>query len=122
MARGDFPFDRLGLKIRAIVARPLVRAEVVPLRDQKAKRPDMQIKETPDVSFPGAVESPSLEDAAVLASSAGVSFGVQRAFSATVRSVHDESSGGVIASRCVEIPLVGRDGEISGVPFRSAPR
>jgi len=82
----------------------------------------MQIKETPDVSFPGAVESPSLEDAAVLASSAGVSFGVQRAFSATVRSVHDESSGGVIASRCVEIPLVGRDGEISGVPFRSAPR
>jgi len=81
----------------------------------------MQIKETPDVSFPGAVESPPLEDIAALAGNAGVSFGVQRAFSATVRSVHDDSSG-VIASRCVEIPLVGRDGEISGVLCRAAPR
>jgi Enolase C-terminal domain-like len=80
----------------------------------------MQIKETPDVSFPGAVESPLLEDV-VLADSAGVSLGVQRAFSARVRSVHDDSSG-VIASRCVEIPLVGRDGEISGVLCRTAPR
>jgi signal transduction histidine kinase len=81
----------------------------------------MQIKETPDVSFPGAVESPPLEDVVVLADSAGVSLGVQRAFSARVRSVHDDSSG-VIASRCVEIPLVGRDGEISGVLCRTVPR
>ena len=81
----------------------------------------MQIRETPDVSFPGAVESPPLEDVAVLAGSAGVSCGVQRAFSATVRSVPDDSSG-VIVSRCVEIPLVGRDGEITGVLCRTAPR
>ncbi|MBR0695762.1 nitrogen regulation protein NR(II) [Bradyrhizobium lablabi] len=81
----------------------------------------MQIKETPDVSFPGAVKSPPLEDVVVLADSAGVSLGVQRAFSARVRSVHDDSSG-VIVSRCVEIPLVGRDGEISGVLCRTAPR
>jgi signal transduction histidine kinase len=81
----------------------------------------MQIKETPDVSFPGVVESPPLEDVVVLANSAGVALGVQRAFSARVRSVRDDGSG-LIASRCVEIPLVGRDGEISGVLCWTAPR
>jgi hypothetical protein len=81
----------------------------------------MQIKETLDVSFPGAVESPPLEDVVVLADSAGVALGVQRTFSARVRSVRDDGSS-LIASRCVEIPLVGRDGEISGVLCRAAPR
>jgi nitrogen-specific signal transduction histidine kinase len=81
----------------------------------------MQIKETPDVSFPGVVESPALEDVVVLADSAGVALGVQRAFSARVRSVRDDGSG-LIASRCVEIPLVGRDGEISGVLCLTAPQ
>ena len=81
----------------------------------------MQIKETPDVSFPRVVESPPLEDVVVLADNAGVALGVQRAFSARVRSVRDDGSG-LIASRCVEIPLVGRDGEISGVLCRTAPR
>jgi signal transduction histidine kinase len=81
----------------------------------------MQIKETPDVSFPGVVESPPLEDVVVLADIAGVALGVQRTFSARVRSVRDDS-GGLIASRCVEIPLVGRDGEISGVLCWTAPR
>ena len=81
----------------------------------------MQIKETPDVSFPGAVESPPLEDVVVLADSAGVSLGVQRAFSARVRSVRDDGSG-LIASRCVEIPLVGSEGEVSGILFHTGPR
>jgi signal transduction histidine kinase len=81
----------------------------------------MQIKETPDVSISGVVDSPPLEDVVVLADSAGVALGVQRAFSARVRSVRDNGSG-LIASRCVEIPLVGRDGEISGVLCRIAPR
>jgi signal transduction histidine kinase len=81
----------------------------------------MRIKETPDVSFPGVVESPPLEDVVVLADSAGVALGVQRAFSARVRSVRDDDSG-LIASRCVEIPVVGRDGEISGVLCRTTPR
>src|SRR4051812_22740343 len=80
----------------------------------------MQIKETPDLSSPGVVESPPLEDVVVFADSAGVALGVQRAFSARVRSVRDNS--GLIASRCVEIPLVGRDGEISGVLCWTAPR
>ena len=81
----------------------------------------MPIKETPDVSFPGVVESFPLEDVVVLADNAGVALGVQRAFSARVRSVRDDGSS-LIASRCVEIPLVGRDGEISGVLCRTAPR
>lgn len=81
----------------------------------------MQIKETPAVSFPGVVESPPLEDVVVLADSAGAALGVQRAFSARVRSVRDDGSG-LIASRCVEIPLVGRGGEISGVLCRTVPR
>ena len=57
----------------------------------------------------------------MLADSAGVALGVQRTFSARVRSVHEDGSG-LIASRCVEIPLVGRDGEISGVLCRTARR
>src|SRR4029450_12210337 len=81
----------------------------------------MRIKETPDVSFPEVVESPPLEDVVVLADSAGVALGVQRAFSARVRSARDDGNG-LIASRCVEIPLVGRDGEISGVLCRTVPR
>ncbi|MGY3492769.1 MULTISPECIES: sensor histidine kinase [unclassified Bradyrhizobium] len=81
----------------------------------------MQIKETTDVSFFGVVKSPPLEDVVVLADSAGVVLGVQRAFSARVWSVCDDGSD-LIASRCVEIPLVGRDGEISGVLRRPLPR
>lgn len=81
----------------------------------------MQIKETPDVSFPGVVESPPPEDVVVLADSAGIALGVQRVFSARVRSVRDDGRG-LIASRCVEIPLVGRDGEISGILCRNAPQ
>ena len=81
----------------------------------------MQTKETTDVSFPGVVESPPLEDIVVLADSAGFSLGAQRAFSARVRSVRDDGSG-LIVSRCVEIPLVGRDGEISGILCLTAPQ
>src|SRR5690349_17752042 len=81
----------------------------------------MQIKETLDVSFPGAVESPPLEHVVVLADSAGVALGEQRTFSARVRSVRDDGSG-LIASRCVEIPLVGSDGEVSGILCHTCPR
>ena len=50
----------------------------------------MQIKETLDVSFPGAVESPPLEDVVALADFAGVALRVPRTFSARVRSVCDD--------------------------------
>jgi hypothetical protein len=80
----------------------------------------MRIKETIGVSFPGFVESPPLEDVVVLVDSAGVALGVRRAFSARVRGVRD-GGGGLIASRCVEIPLVGSDGEVSGVLYHTGP-
>jgi signal transduction histidine kinase len=81
----------------------------------------MQIKETIGVSFPGSVESPPPEDVVVLVDSAGVALGVQRAFSARVRGVRDGGSG-LIASRYVEIPLLGSDGEVSGILCRTSPR
>jgi len=81
----------------------------------------MQIKETAHVSFPGVVESPPLEDVVVLADSADVAIGVKRVFGARMRSVRDDDNG-LIGSRCVEIPIVGRGGEISGVMCRTAPQ
>ncbi|MBR0823596.1 sensor histidine kinase [Bradyrhizobium liaoningense] len=74
----------------------------------------MQIEEAIVVSFPGFVESPPLEDVVVLADGAGVTLGVQRALSATVQGVRDGGSS-LIASKCVEISLVGSSGEVSGV-------
>jgi signal transduction histidine kinase len=81
----------------------------------------MQIKETIGVSFAGSVESPPLENVVVLADSAGVALGVQSAFSARVRGVRDGGSG-LTASRCVEIPLVGSNGEVSGILCHTGPR
>jgi nitrogen-specific signal transduction histidine kinase len=81
----------------------------------------MRIKETIGVSFPGSLESPPLEDVVVLVDSAGAALGVQRAYSARVRAVRDGGSG-VITSKCVEIPLVGSDGEVSGVLCHTGPR
>jgi hypothetical protein len=119
MARGDLPFNRLELNLQPIVAALVYGPKSAFVERSRARRSDMQIRDTP-ASLPGAVESPPLEDVVMLPGRAGVSLGLQRAFSATVRSVHD-ASGGVIASRCVEIPLVGRDGEISGILCRTAP-
>lgn len=79
----------------------------------------MQIKETVGVSFRGPVESQSLEDVVVLVDSAGFALGAQRGFSSRVRNVGDR---GFVTSRCVEIPLVGPDGEVSGVLYYSSPR
>src|SRR5262245_36160832 len=81
----------------------------------------MQIKETIGVSFPGSVESPPLQDVVVLADSAGVALGGPRAFSARVRGVRDGGRG-LMASKCVEIPLVGSDGEVSGTLCHTSPR
>jgi hypothetical protein len=73
----------------------------------------MQIKDTIGVSLLGCVESSPLEDVVVLVDRGGVGLGLQRAFSARVRGVRDGGSG-LSASRYVEIPLVGSDGEVSG--------
>ncbi|CUU20884.1 twocomponent hybrid sensor and regulator CDS [Bradyrhizobium sp.] len=74
----------------------------------------MQIEETMGVSFPGSVERPLPEDVVVLVDGADVALGVQHAFNARVSGVRDGGSG-LVASRCLEIPLVGSDGEISGI-------
>ena len=79
----------------------------------------MQVRETIDNPSTASTESPP-EDVIVLVDSAGVAPGVQHAFNAKVRAV--PPAGVSSASRCVEIPLVGRDGEISGVLCRTAPR
>jgi signal transduction histidine kinase len=76
----------------------------------------MQIKDTIAVSFPGSVEGPPLEDVVVFVDSAGVALGVQRAFG--VRG----GGSGLIASGCVEIPLFGPDGEVSGILCHTGPR
>jgi signal transduction histidine kinase len=74
----------------------------------------MQIKETMGVSFPGSVERPLPADVVVFVDGAGVALGVQHAFSARVSGVRDGDSG-LIASRCLEVPLVDSNGEISGI-------
>ncbi len=81
----------------------------------------MQIKETIDVSFFGSAESPPLEHVVVLVDSAGVAtgVGVQRAFSTRVRGVR--GGGSDLASRCVEIPIVGSNGEVSGILCQTSP-
>lgn len=81
----------------------------------------MQIEETIGVSLPNLRESPPPEAVVVLADAAGVALGARPAVSARVQGVRDSGSG-LAASRCVEIPLVGPDGEVSGVLCRAAPR
>ena len=80
----------------------------------------MQIRDT--IDNPSTASTESLpQDVIVLADSAGVALGVQRAFSAKVRAVRDGGSG-LIASGCVEIPLVGSDREVSGILCHTGPR
>src|SRR4051794_4843111 len=78
----------------------------------------MQIKKTIGLSFTGSVESPPLEGVVVLVDSADVALGVQRGFSARGHGVCNGGRG-LIASRCVEIPVVGSDGKVSGVLYHS---
>lgn len=81
----------------------------------------MQIKETVGVSFRGSVDGPPPEDVVVLVDIAGVALGVQHAFSAKARGVRDGRSG-LITSRCVEIPLVGSNGDVSGILYHTGSR
>lgn len=73
----------------------------------------MQIKVPPDVSFRDSVEGLPPDDVVVLGNNAGIAVGVQRVFSATVRCIRDGS--GLVTSKCLENPVLGCDGEVSGV-------
>lgn len=81
----------------------------------------MQIKETIGGSLPGAVESSPPEDVVLLGDRAGVALGMQRAINESVRGIRDHGSG-LIASRYVEIPLVGSDGKVSGIFCHTSPQ
>jgi signal transduction histidine kinase len=78
----------------------------------------MQIRDTIDSPSTASIEGRP-EDVIVLVHSAGVALGVQHAFSAKVRAVRPV--GVSTASRCVEIPLVGGNGQLSGVLCQSMP-
>jgi two-component sensor histidine kinase len=80
----------------------------------------MQIKETIDVPFSGTVERFPLEYVVVLVDRDDATTGVavQRAFSARVRGVR---GGSDLASRYVEIPIVGSNGEVSGILCQTSP-
>jgi hypothetical protein len=78
----------------------------------------MQIRDTIGNPSTASTESPP-EDVIVLVDSAGVALEVQHAFGAKMRAVR---RGGLsIVSRCVEIPLVGGYGRISGVLCQPMP-
>ncbi|WFU42796.1 hypothetical protein QA640_10235 [Bradyrhizobium sp. CB82] len=74
----------------------------------------MHIEETARISLPRSVEHPPLENAVVLLEAASVANGLERAFSTSVSCVRDDDTG-CIASRCMEIPVVGSNGEVSDV-------
>src|SRR3954468_1331000 len=118
MARGDFPFNRLELNLHAIIVlRSCTGRSRHPVERSQARRPDMLITKTIDNPSTAPTESPP-EDVIVLVDSAGVVPGVQHAFNARVRAVRPGVS---IGPRWLEIPLVGGDGEISGVLCQSMP-
>ena len=81
----------------------------------------MEIKETIGALFPGSAERLPPEDAVVLVDGAGVARRVQCGFSAPVSGVRNGGSG-LIASGYTEIPLVGSDGEVSGILCHTSPR
>src|SRR3954453_23621782 len=119
MARGDFPFNRLELNLHAIIVlHSCTGRSRHPVERSEARRPDMLITKTIDNPSTAPTESPP-EDVIVLVDSAGVVPGVQHAFNARVRAVRP--AGVSIASRWVEIPLVGGNGQISGVLCQSMP-
>src|SRR3954463_10067076 len=117
MARGDFPFNRLELNLHAIIVRRSCTGRSRrPVERSQARRPDMLITKTIDNPSTAPTESPP-EDVIVLVDSAAVAPGVQHAFNAKVRAVRPV--GVSIASSWVEIPLVGGNGQISGVLCQS---
>lgn len=69
----------------------------------------------------GSLEHPALDGVVVLGDAGGIAIGTARAFGPSVRSVPRDANA-AFASRWVEIPVVDRDGEVSGVMFRGVTR
>jgi signal transduction histidine kinase len=80
----------------------------------QAGRFNMQAEETVGVSVASFSERPLMEDAVMLINNDGVAIGVGCVSSARVRSVGDGGRG-FTESRWVEIPVIGSNGEVSGI-------
>lgn len=86
----------------------------------------MQIAESTRVPSPRPESNPVIgvlsDEIVVLAERGGVAIGPGRGFSTFVRPVrHSSRQGSPARTRSVEIPLIGSDGEISGVLCREIP-
>ncbi|NLS07593.1 ATP-binding protein [Rhizobium sp. P32RR-XVIII] len=86
----------------------------------------MQIAESTTVPSPHPESNPVIgvlsDEIVVLAEHGGVAVGPGRGFSTFVRPVrHSSRQGSPARTRSVEIPLIGSDGEISGVLCREIP-
>jgi signal transduction histidine kinase len=81
----------------------------------------MQIEETFKVSFRSADKPGALRGVVALSDSALAALGAPRAFSPKDRGVRHDVCGPV-APTWVEVPLVGGEGEISGVMYQSVQR
>ena len=121
MARGDFPFHRHGLNLRPIVVRPRVRAEVgVPLNDRGPGGTTCRSRRQ------SALHSLALSKARRWRMSSYSWTAPGSAWTAACVQRKDAGGGrdggsGRIASRCVEIPLVGSGGEVSGILCHTGP-
>lgn len=115
MAIGDFPFTAPDYSVLRIIVPETSNLEA-----------DMQMAESTRVSSLHLESSPVIgvlpDEIVVLAERGGVTIGPSRGFTTFVRPVrHSSKQGSLAKTRSVEIPLIGSDGEISGVLCREIP-
>jgi signal transduction histidine kinase len=115
MATGDFPFAPLDYSLLRIVVPATSNLEA-----------DMQTAESTRVPPPRPESNPVVgvlsDEMVVLAERGGIAIGPGRGFSTFVRpACRSVRQGSPVRIRSVEIPLIGSDGEISGVLCRDIP-
>ncbi|TXH99237.1 MAG: hypothetical protein E6Q76_20330, partial [Rhizobium sp.] len=115
MAIGDFPFAPLDYSLLRIVVPATSNLEA-----------DMQTAESTRVPPPRPESNPVVgvlsDEMVVLAERGGIAIGPGRGFSIFVRpACGSVRQGSPVRTRSVEIPLIGSDGEISGVLCRDIP-
>jgi signal transduction histidine kinase len=115
MAIGDFPFAAPDYSVLCIIVPEISNLEA-----------DMQMAESTRVSSLPLESGPVIgvlsDDIVVLAERGGVAIGPSRGFTTFMPPVRQSSKQGSPArTRSVEIPIIGSDGEISGVLCREIP-
>ena len=127
MARGNFPFMALEFKLHEHrltgPSATLVTALECDFGDQEVEMPTADGVEMIEPSADNVRIARALADnMVVLANGAGVMLGGGRMFNVSVRSSRPMGvSEGSSRQRSIEIPLLGRDGEISGILRRDVP-